>query len=98
MLTVLGLVLGYALDAADGSSHGSEVAARSPVSRLDHTVDALKIGTLHLAVAISWFRFEEWSSRWLLVPLGFQAVATVQFFSILLMDQLRRARRGITAR
>jgi phosphatidylglycerophosphate synthase len=96
LLVLLGLVLGYALDAADGQLARLRGGGSVAGEWLDHTVDALKIGVLHLAVAISWFRFESWSDEWLLVPLGFQAVATVQFFSILLMDQLRRAHRGST--
>jgi phosphatidylglycerophosphate synthase len=95
-LVLIGLVLGYALDAADGQLARLRGGGSPTGEWLDHTVDAIKIGVLHLAVAISWFRFADWPSRWLLVPLGFQAVATVQFFAILLMDQLRRAARGTT--
>jgi phosphatidylglycerophosphate synthase len=94
LLVLIGLVVGYALDAADGQLARLRGGGSTAGEWLDHTVDALKIGILHLAVAINWFRFEDWPSRWLLVPLGYQAVATVQFFSILLMDQLRRAHRG----
>ncbi len=96
ILVTVGLVVGYALDAADGQLARLRGGGSPAGEWLDHTVDALKIGTLHLVVAISWFRFEDWSSGWLLVPLGFHAIATVQFFSILLMDQLRRAHRGTT--
>ena len=96
VLIAAGLVTGYALDAADGQLARLRGGGSATGEWLDHTVDALKIGTLHLVVAIHWYRFDGWSSTWLLVPLGFQAVATVQFFSILLMDQLRRAHRGTT--
>lgn len=97
LLVLVGLVVGYALDAADGQLARLRGGGSVTGEWLDHTVDALKIGILHLAVAISWFRFQEdWPREWILVALGFQAVATVQFFSILLMDQLRRAHRGTT--
>lgn len=95
-LVLVGLVVGYALDAADGQLARLRGGGSVTGEWLDHTVDALKIGVLHLVVAISWYRFSDWPAKWLLVPLAFQAVATVQFFSMLLMDQLRRAHRGTT--
>ena len=96
VLVLLGLTLGYALDAADGQLARLRGGGSPQGEWLDHIVDAGKLGALHLCVAVSWFRFEDRSTSWLLVPLGFQAVATVQFFAILLMDQLRRAHRGTT--
>ena len=96
LAVLFGLTLGYALDAADGQLARLRGGGSPQGEWLDHIVDAGKLGALHLCVAISWFRFEDRSASWLLVPLGFQAVATVQFFAILLMDQLRRAHRGTT--
>ena len=90
------LVIGYALDAADGQLARLRGGGSVSGEWLDHTVDAFKVGVLHLAVLVSWFRFEGEEGAWLLIPLGFQAVATVQFFSMLLVDQLRRAHRGTT--
>jgi len=90
------LVIGYALDAADGQLARLRGDGSVSGEWLDHTVDAFKVGVLHLAVLVSWFRFEDERGAWLLVPLGFQAVATVHFFSTLLVDQLRRAHRGTT--
>ena len=90
------LVIGYALDSADGQLARLRGGGSATGEWLDHTVDAFKIGVLHLSVLVHWFRFEDERGAWLLIPLGFQAVATVQFFSILLMDQLRRAHRGTT--
>lgn len=94
LLVLVGLVVGYALDAADGQLARLRGGGSATGEWLDHTVDAVKIGVLHLAVAISWFRFQDQPDAWLLVPLGFQAVATVLFFSMLLMDHLRRAHRA----
>jgi phosphatidylglycerophosphate synthase len=88
------LVIGYALDAADGQLARLRGGGSASGEWLDHTVDAIKISVLHLAVLVSWYRFDDVGDQLLLVPLGFQAVATVQFFSIILMDQIRRARRG----
>lgn len=96
LLVLTGLTVGYALDAADGQLARLRGGGSPTGEWLDHIIDAGKLGVLHLCVAVSWFRFGDRSSAWLLVPLGFQAVATVQFFAILLMDQLRRAHRGTT--
>lgn len=93
---VLGLVIGYALDAADGQLARLRKQSSASGEWLDHTIDAFKIGVLHLAVLVSWYRFDDASDGRLLIPLGFQAVSTIQFFSIILMDQLRRAHRGTT--
>ena len=87
------LVLGYAWDSADGQvarlSGGGSIAGEW----LDHFVDAIKISTLHLAVAIGLYRFAPEIPRvWLLVPLAFSAVATTTFFGMLLNDLLKGAR------
>lgn len=85
------LALGYAFDAADGQLArllGSNSAAGE---WLDHFVDATKSSALHLAVAISWFRFYEVDIRLVLVPLAFTLVSAVFFFAMILSDQLRRA-------
>ncbi len=61
---------------------------------LDHVVDAAKIATFHVAVAICWFRFYDLrSDAWLLLPLGFAAVSSVFFFALVLSDMLRRVAR-----
>ena len=95
-LIVVLLVVGYALDAADGQLARLRGGGSPSGEWLDHTVDAFKIGVLHLSVLVSWFRFGDHGDAWLLVPVAFQAVATVQFFSTILIDQLRRSHRGTT--
>ena len=96
VLVVLALTIGYALDAADGQLARLTKSGSAAGEWLDHTVDACKIGVLHLAVLVGWFRHDLSGDAWLLVPLAFQAVSTVQFFSMILMDQLRRSHRGTT--
>ena len=90
------LVVGYALDAADGQLarliDGGSVAGEW----LDHVVDAAKISTIHLAVLLNWHEFSDRSDAFLLVPVGYQIVASVMFFTVILNDQLRRAHRGTT--
>lgn len=88
------LVLGYALDSADGQLARLQGTGSAAGEWLDHTVDAFKVGTIHLAVLVCWWRSYDLEPLWYLVPLAFQAGATVHFFATLLMDQLRRARRG----
>ncbi|WP_228528915.1 CDP-alcohol phosphatidyltransferase family protein [Arthrobacter gandavensis] len=88
------LILGYALDSADGQL--SRLTGRGSMAGewLDHTVDAFKVGSIHLTFLVCWWRFYDLEAKWLLLPLLFQVLATVHFFSGLLMDQLRRSLRA----
>jgi phosphatidylglycerophosphate synthase len=84
------LIIGYALDSADGQVARLRGGGSSSGEWLDHVVDAAKISSLHLAVLISWFRFLELPSELLLlIPLGFAIVAAVLFFAMILNDFLR---------
>ena len=88
------LLAGYAFDSADGQVARLRGGGSAAGEWLDHVVDAAKIATFHLAVAISWFRFYEVrSGAWLLLPLGFAAVSSVFFFALVLSDMLRRVAR-----
>jgi len=90
LVTAALLVVGYALDAADGQLARIQ-GTGSPLGEwLDHTVDAVKAVAVHLAVAINWYRFEDASISLLLIPIGFLAVDSVMFFVIILNDHLRR--------
>jgi phosphatidylglycerophosphate synthase len=90
LLVTLGLVVGYALDAADGQLARLRGGGSSSGEWLDHMIDATKISSLHLAVLISAYRFFGLDDAWLLVPIGFTVVAAVSFFGMTLNDQLRR--------
>lgn len=90
------LVLGYALDAADGQLARLRGGGSAAGEYLDHIVDSVKIATLHLAVFICWWRFYDTKTIYLAIPLIFGAVGTVLFFGMILTDQLRRAHRGST--
>lgn len=91
---VLLLVVGYALDSADGQVARLGGTGSVAGEWLDHVLDAVKLATFHGAVAICWFRFYELhSAGWLLVPLGFGAVSSVFFFALILSDLLRRIER-----
>jgi len=90
------LVVGYALDAADGQLARLRGGGSVSGEWLDHVVDAIKIACLHTAVLVNWYRFEDASDRRLLIPIAFQIVASIMFFVIILNDQIRRAQRGDT--
>lgn len=83
------LALGYAWDSADGQLARLRGGGSVAGEWLDHFVDAIKIASLHLAVAIGLFRFGDLPVIWLLVPLGFSVVAVVTFFGMLLNDLLK---------
>lgn len=85
------LVLGYALDSADGQLARLR-GGGSPLGEwLDHMIDCVKIVLLHSAVLISLYRFDAFSNDLvLLVPLGYLCVSAVMFFGLILIDQLRR--------
>ncbi len=87
------LALGYALDSADGQLARLTGTGSMAGEWLDHVVDAVKIATLHVAVLLCWWQHYNVGDAWLLVPLLFQSVVTVQFFAMILTDQLRRGRR-----
>lgn len=85
------LVLGYALDSADGQVARLTGTGSSAGEWLDHMVDATKISTLPLALAVGFYRFEVVEDMWLLVPLLHAVTGAVLFFGMILTEQLRRA-------
>jgi phosphatidylglycerophosphate synthase len=92
------LVLGYALDAADGQLARLRGGGSPAGEWLDHMVDALKIASLHLALLVGLYRAEPFErGAWLLLPLGFSVVAVVLFFGTLLNESLR-AQHGVRTR
>lgn len=91
ILITFGLVLGYALDAADGQLARLRGGGSMSGEWLDHMLDATKASSLHLAVLICMYRYVDLPSDALfLVPIGFAVVAAVMFFGMTLNDQLRR--------
>lgn len=82
------LVVGYALDAADGQLSRLLGSGSAAGEWLDHVVDSAKISSLHLAVAVAVYRFFDLPTVAVLVPLGFTIVANVSFFCQLLNEKL----------
>ena len=93
------LVLGYALDSADGQLARLRGGGSIAGEWLDHVTDAVKTSAIHLAVLVCWYRFYDQPRGWLLVPIAFTLVASCFFFSVILSEMLRRAQgRGSSRR
>lgn len=92
ILVWLLLALGYAWDSADGQV--ARLTGKGSIAGewLDHFVDAIKIMTMHLAVAVGLYRFADVPDWVLLIPLAYSAVAGVTFFGMILNDLLKGAR------
>ncbi|MGH3623012.1 MAG: CDP-alcohol phosphatidyltransferase family protein [Sciscionella sp.] len=97
ILVCLALLVGYALDSADGQLARLRGGGTKSGEWLDHIVDSAKISALHLAVLISGYRFFDLPKGYLLVPIGFTVVAAVMFFAMTLNEALRRMHRATTA-
>lgn len=92
VLTSLLLMVGYALDSADGQLARLRHSGSRAGEWLDHVADVIKLSTIHAAIAISLFRFsldDLAGPAVLLVPLAFGAVQNIHFFSYILTYQLR---------
>lgn len=87
------LVIGYALDSADGQVARLRGGGSLAGEWLDHVIDSGKIATLHLAALLMAYRtYDDAPKLWLLVPLGFSAVSVFHFFGMILTDLLMRTR------
>lgn len=90
VLVAVLLVIGYALDAADGQLARLQGGGSHAGEWLDHVVDAAKCTLLHIVVLIAAYRYFDLSPKaWLLVPLGYLVVDVVVFFATILNDLLR---------
>ncbi|MGW5197860.1 CDP-alcohol phosphatidyltransferase family protein [Streptomyces spiralis] len=87
----LALLLGFALDSADGQLARLHRSASPSGEWMDHVVDCAKLLAVHGAVLISFYRFFDLPRpAMLLAPIGFQFAAVLLFFGGTLTDQLRR--------
>ncbi|RGE16229.1 CDP-alcohol phosphatidyltransferase family protein [Leucobacter sp. wl10] len=82
------LVLGYALDSADGQLARLRGGGSVQGEWLDHTVDAAKALTIHVAVLVAAFRFFDLPTAWLLVPITYLVVEGLLFFGMMERDLL----------
>ncbi|MFF2324489.1 MULTISPECIES: CDP-alcohol phosphatidyltransferase family protein [unclassified Streptomyces] len=87
-----GLVIGFALDSADGQLARLTGTGGPDGEWLDHVVDCAKMILVHTAVLVSFRRFFTLPGEgWLLLPLGFLFAAVLTFCAGLLREQLGRA-------
>lgn len=89
------LLLGFALDSADGQLARLRGGGSLRGEWLDHLVDSGKTVLVHAGVLVAAWRFYDLSDVWLLVPLGFLFVAVVQFSGILLTQFLLARRTNL---
>lgn len=86
------MVLGYALDAADGQLARLQHRAGPSGEWLDHVSDQARQTALHCAVMVYLFRFlPELPRAVILVPMVYLVAVNTRFLSQILADQLRRA-------
>lgn len=85
----LALVLGFALDSADGQLARLKGGGSPAGEWLDHVIDCVKHASVHTAVLISFFRYFGLHPAWLLVPLAFQLAAVTTFFGGILTEKLK---------
>jgi phosphatidylglycerophosphate synthase len=96
VIVALLLMLGFALDSADGQVARLTNRGSRAGEWLDHVVDSAKIVAIHAAVLITAFRYFELAPWWLVVPLAFQVVSIVTFFGGEL-ERLLRVPNGFAA-
>ncbi|HEV2888614.1 MAG TPA: CDP-alcohol phosphatidyltransferase family protein [Jatrophihabitans sp.] len=86
------LLLGYALDSADGQLARVRGGGSKAGEWLDHVADIAKISSLHSGVAVAVLRFFELGSLlYLAVPVAFLVANATQFFGMMLRDKLAAA-------
>lgn len=90
LTTGLLLMIGYALDSADGQLARLRGGGSPAGEWLDHMSDALKMSSIHLGVLVMWFRHYDVPTAMLAVPLGFQIVSSVFYVGVILTEVLRR--------
>ncbi len=94
LVVSVALVLGYALDSADGQLARLQGGGSLVGEWLDHTIDSVKVVAVHLAVLITCYRNFELAPSWLLVPIVFTVASSVHFFGMILVDLMARVRRS----
>jgi phosphatidylglycerophosphate synthase len=83
------MLLGYALDSADGQLARLVGSSGPSGEYLDHVADAVRLPLIHLAIAVSLSTRADVDARWpVLVAIGFATVASVWFFAQILADSL----------
>jgi phosphatidylglycerophosphate synthase len=89
-LVAAALVVGFALDSADGQLARLHRTASRSGEWMDHVVDCAKLLGIHAAVLISFYRFFDLPGPALLAPLVFQFAAVLLYFGGILTEQLKK--------
>lgn len=89
------LLLGYALDSADGQLARLRTSGGRAGEWLDHVLDCAVKLALHGAVLVAWYRSGV-ESHFLLLAFAFQFVAVLLFFGGTLAEKLRENSTGTT--
>ncbi len=85
------LIVGYALDSADGQLARLRGGGSQAGEWLDHVCDGAKLATIHLAVLVSLYRYGDLGTELvLLVPLAYSAIDSLWFFAFILTDRMRK--------
>lgn len=90
LIVALLLVLGYALDSADGQVARLRGGGSPAGEWLDHVIDAAKELALHAAVLVHWYQFFDISPRLLLIPIATIVISGTWFFAEILTQMLER--------
>lgn len=85
------LLLGYALDSADGQLARLTGRGGPAGEWLDHVSDQARTVSLHMAVLIWLYRFVEPAPAVYLLPMAWAVVVSTRFLSQILGEQFRRA-------
>jgi len=96
IIAMLLLVLGFALDSADGQVARLTGTSSATGEWLDHVVDAGKIVAVHGSVLVAAYLHLSVDDWYYLLPLAFQVVAIVTFVGGLLVELLGRAKKDAT--
>ncbi len=91
------LILGYALDSADGQLARLRGGGSLDGEWLDHVVDSAKISSIHMAVLIAAYRSGLAPDWFLLVPIAFAIGQNVNFFGMIMTDLVLREHHARTA-
>ncbi|WP_100813261.1 CDP-alcohol phosphatidyltransferase family protein [Microbacterium lacus] len=84
------LALGYVLDSADGQVARLTGTGGPAGEWLDHVVDAIRTPAIHLAVVVAVWRHSEYPTWIAGIAVAFALIATGQFMSQILAEQLRK--------
>ncbi len=89
------LLLGYAIDSADGQLARLTSGGTLAGEWLDHCLDMVKMASFHAVILVSAYRFGADLGTWpMITAVVFGVVAVSSFFVLILTDQLRRQAGG----